>query len=191
MATLTTADIRTQLEQAQRSAGELGTELARLTGEMDQAVEAKDYKRAAQLKQQADELRPRAMLAQSQVQALQQTLDGLQEHHRQENAAEIERERMERYEAVRAQHVAAEQEALAESQRLLEQTKADIATAGESLQAALAAEARAYQARQDAYQAAVEAGLEQPSVYGPAAPNWVRARVDADQLLAALLRRTA
>jgi len=191
MAAVTAQDIAAQLAQAQRKAGELGQELARLVGEMEQAVEAKDYQRAALLKQQAGELRPRALLAQGQAQALQQTVDALEEHRRQENAAEIERERQERYEAACAQFAVVERESIAEADRLLGEAKARVAEAGQTLQAALAAEARAGQARRDTHQAAVEAGLEQPSVYGPAAPNHVRARIDADQVLTGVLRRAS
>lgn len=190
MATVTAKDIAAQLERAQREAGELGTELARLVGETEQAVEAKDYGRAAELKRQADELRPRAMLAQGQVEALRQTVNALEEHRRQENAAEIERERQERYQAAVAEYAAVERDSIAEAGRLFDEAQARISEARETLQAALAAEARAGQARREAHQSAVEAGVEQPRMYGPAAPNYVRARIDADQVLTEVLRRT-
>src|SRR4051812_27871883 len=96
MTALTATDIAANLQQAEREAGDLGTALARLTGELDQAAQAKDFARAAELKRQADELRPRAMLAHGQAQALRQTLEGLQEHARQEHAAQFEKERQER-----------------------------------------------------------------------------------------------
>jgi hypothetical protein len=190
MATKTAPDINGQLEQAQREARELRTRLDQFTGELAQAVEAKDYGRADELKRQADDLRPHVLLAEANTKALQDAASALDEHRRQENAVAIEKERQERYEAARAEHTAAEREAVTEAERLLEETKARIAAARESLQAALAAEARAGQARRSGHQAAIDAGLEQPSMYGVAVPNRVRAHIDADELLAAVLRST-
>ncbi|MFI2202662.1 hypothetical protein ACH47Z_18155 [Streptomyces sp. NPDC020192] len=186
--TLTAADIAGQLEQAQREAGELGTELARLMGELEQAAAAKDYGRAAELKQQADALRPRAMLAQSQAVAIRQTLDGLQEHARQEHAAQIEEERQERAREAHAVATASEKAAVAESERLLAQVKERLADVRQSLRAALAAEATAGQFRQEAYQIAVDAGWQEPSAFGVARPNAVEAAIDFRPLLRAVLQ---
>lgn len=190
MATMTAPNIGERLEQARREAADLRTKLDQAEGELAQAVEGKDYGRADELKRRADDLRPHVLLAEASVTSLQNAANALEEHRQRENAAAIEKERQERYEAARATFVAVEREAIAEAERLFEESKATIAAARESLQAALAAEGRAGQARRDAYQAAVDAGFEQPSMYGPTAPNWVRARVDADELLAGILRRT-
>ena len=188
MAALTTADLKAQLEQAQREAGDLGTELARLTGELDQAAEAKDFARAAELKRQADELRPRAMLAQSQAQAIRQTLDGLQEHDRQERAVQIEEERQERAREAHAAAMASEKTATDESKRLFGRAREQLKAAQESLRQALAAERTAGDFRQQADQVEVDAGWHEPSAFGVARPNFVEASIDESALLTAVLR---
>ncbi|MEU2859907.1 hypothetical protein ABZ672_16210 [Streptomyces mirabilis] len=189
MATTTAApDITGRIEQAQREAVRLRGDLERAEGELAQALDAKDYRAAEKAKHRADDLRPHALLAEANVKALQDAASALDAHHRQENAVAIEKERQERYEAARAVHAVAEKEAIEEAERFLAETKASIAAARESLQAALAAEARAGQARRSSSQAAIDAGLEQPSMYGPSVPNRVRAHIDASQLLAEILR---
>ncbi|MFF2933536.1 hypothetical protein [Streptomyces mirabilis] len=188
MATMTAPDISAQLEQARREAADLRSKLNQAEGELAQAVEARDYGRADKLKQRAADLRPHVLLAEANAKALQDAASALEEHRRQENAAEIERERQERYEAACAQYAEVERESIAEADRLFSEAKDRIAEARQSLQAALVAEGRAGQARRDTHQAAVEAGLEQPRMYGPAAPNRVRAHIDASELLAGILR---
>ncbi|MEU5633528.1 hypothetical protein ACH47C_26910 [Streptomyces rishiriensis] len=190
MATLTAAGLKAQLEQAQREAGELGTELARLTGELDQAAQAKDFGRAAGLKRQADELRPRAMLAQSQAQAIHLTLEGLQEHARQETAAQAETERQERAREAHAAAAASEKAAVAESERLLAQAREQMNNARESLRLALAAEQSAGEFRQEAHQVEVGAGWQEPSAFGVSRPNFVEASIEGSVLLLAVLRST-
>lgn len=190
MATLTAADLNTQLGLAEQEAGDLGTELARLTGELDQAAQAKDFGRAAELKQQADELRPRAMLAQGQAQAIRQTLEGIEEHARQEGAAQAEKERQERAQAAHAAAATAEKAAIAESGRLLAQAKQQLADAQQSLRAALAVEATAGEHRQEGYQVGVGAGWQEPSAFGVSRPNLVEASIEGSALLLAVLRST-
>ncbi|MET9083743.1 hypothetical protein ABZX77_17920 [Streptomyces sp. NPDC004237] len=188
MATLTAQDIAGQLEQAQREAGELGTELARLVGELEQAAEAKEYERAAQLKKQADLVRPRAMLAQNHAQAIRQTLEGLQEHVRQERAVQIEEERQERAREAHAAATASEKTATDESKRLLAQAKEQLEAAQQSLRQALAAEGMAGQFRQDAYQVAVGAGWQESAPYGVAMPNLIQSWIEQKPLLRDVLR---
>jgi len=190
MATLTAPDIAGQLEPAQRKADELGTELARLLGELDQAAEAKDYERAAQLKQQADELRPHAMLAGAKAQALRQTLDGLQEHAEQEHAEQAEKARQERAQEAHTAATTAEKAAIAESERLLAQAKEQLAAAKQSLRAALSVEATAGQYRQEAYQVGVDAGWHEAAMVGVGMPNLVEASIEWKPLLRAVLQAT-
>ncbi|MEY2243190.1 hypothetical protein AB8A21_09640 [Streptomyces sp. BF23-18] len=190
MAALTATDLKAQLEQAQRDAGDLGTELARLTGELDQAAEAKDYGRAAELKRQADELRPRALLAQGQAQAIRQTLGNLREHARQERAAQVEEERQERARKAHGAAMASEKAAAAESERLLGEARQYVRAAREALRQALAAEGTAGDYRQEARQAEVDAGWQEPSAFGVSRPNTVQASIEGSALLTAIQRST-
>jgi hypothetical protein len=188
MAVLTAADLKEQLAEAQGEAGELGTELARLTGELDLAAQAKDFGRAAELKRQADELRPRAMLARSQALAIRQTLDGLREHDRQERAVQVEEERQDRARAAHAAVTASEKTATDESKRLFGQAREQLKAAQESLRRALAAEGTAGDFRQQADQVEVDAGWHEPSAFGVSRPNFVEASIEASVLLTAVLR---
>ncbi|NUR02555.1 MAG: hypothetical protein HOY79_40285 [Streptomyces sp.] len=189
MATMTATDISEQLGKARREAADLRMQLDQAEGELAQAVEAKDYSRADELKRRADDLRPHVLLAESSVTALQDAAAALDEHHRKEHATALEKERQERFGALRDAAAAAEREAVDEAERFLTETKAHIAAAAESLRAALGAEARAGLARREGQQAAIDAGWEQPSMY-VSVPNRVQAHIDTDQLLAEILRRT-
>ncbi|MFF7158122.1 hypothetical protein [Streptomyces sp. NPDC008139] len=188
MTVMTAPGITEQLAQAQLDSGRLRTELGQALGELAQAVEAKDYERAAGLKARADELRPSALLAEHQVTALQQTVQALREHEARENAEAIEKERRERGEAAWAAATAAENEAVGESRRLFDEAQAALSAVKKSLSAALAAESVAGQHRQAAEQAMVDAGVREPSRFPVTSPNYVRSRVEESQMLGELLR---
>lgn len=191
MATMTAQDIAGQLERAQREAAQLRTDLDQAEGELAQAVEAKDYRAADKLKQRAADLRPHVLLAEANVEAFRKTQDALQEHARQENAAAVAKERQEQAQAVQVEARAAEKQAMAESQRFLDKANEAIAAAGAALRAGLAADSAALQHRQTAYQAAVDAGWQEASVYGPSAPNLVGAAIDLSPLFTQILRSTS
>lgn len=188
MATMTAPNISEQLTQAQREATRLRTDLDRAEGELVQAVEAKNYRTADELKQRAAELRPHVLLAEANVEALHKTQAALQEHARQENAAAVEKERQERARAIHAEAAAAEKQALAEAQRFLEEAQAAVATVANALRAGLAAEATAGHHRQAAYQAGLDAGWHEASTYGAGAPNYVQSAIDLSQAFTQILR---
>jgi hypothetical protein len=191
MTTMTAPDIAGQLEQAQREATRLRTDFDRAEGELAQAIEAKDYGTAAELKQRAAELRPHVLLAEANVEAFHKTAEALREHARQENAAQVEKERQERAQAIQVEAMAAEQKALAAAQRFLEEAQAAVATVANALRAGLAAETTAGRHRQTAYQAGVDAGWQEPSIYGAGAPNHVGAAIDLSPMFTEILRGTA
>lgn len=188
MATMTTPDIAGQLEKAQREARDLRGELDRFEGELAQAAGAKDYRKADELKQRADDLRPHVLLAEAGAEALRRTQDALREHARQENAAAVEKERQEHAQALHGEAMAGEKQAMAEAQRFLAEANAAVAAAGNALHAGLAAEERAGQHRQAAYQTAVDAGWQEPSTFGIGAPNHVSAAIDLSTVFAQILR---
>ncbi|MET7781506.1 hypothetical protein ABZU94_07240 [Streptomyces mirabilis] len=188
MATTTAPNIGQQLDAAQREAHGLRTELDRAEGELAQALERKDYETAAALKQKADDVRPHVMLAEAQVQALQSTVEALAEHQRRENAAAVEKERQERAQAIQVEAMAAERKALEESARLFDEAKAGVGKLRDLLRSALHVEQQAGHHRQTAYQARIDAGLEEPSMYGVAVPNHVQAGVDESRLLTEIFR---
>lgn len=190
MATMTAPDIAGQLEQAQREARGLRTDLDRAEGELAQAVEAKDYRTADELKQRAADLRPHVLLAEASVDALRKAQDALQEHACQERATAVEKERQEQAQAAHAAATAQEKEAVGEAGRLLAEAKEHVGAARQSLRAALAAESRAGHFAQQAYQAAVDAGWQEPSAFGVGAPNHVEAAIDSVPLLRQILQAT-
>lgn len=185
---MTAPDIAEQLEQAQREARRLRTDLDRAEGELAQAIEAKNYLKADELTQLAAELRPHVLLAEAQVTAHRNVTQALAEHRRQEQAEAVEKQRQEQARASQQQTIQEEQAAIAESTQLLSEALAMLVSGRKLLRAAQAAEQRAGNARVMGEQIAVDAGWREQAMWGAGLPNAVEAAITDRPILGDLLR---
>lgn len=183
-----TQTLTSALDEAQRKARELREQLAVAESDLAVALEDQRYSDADLAKARADDLRQPVLIAEAHVQALMAGQAELQRHREDEQRAT--QQRIAREQATVQFQAATEREALAteEVQQLMAEVPVALTALQDTMRAALDAQHRVHQARNDAHLAGQAAGIWDPTLPLPAAPNMASSRFDGDPLWAQIMR---
>ncbi|MFE3580558.1 hypothetical protein [Streptomyces vinaceus] len=179
------------LETARAEAKRLRNQLASHESALTEALEAKDYRRAEDIQQQANALRPAVLLAEAQVSAFQAASDALQAHREAETAAARQRAAEERADAQLAEAAAGEREAHEEAAAHLQAARDAITGAAAALRRAFEAELRESEYRRNIHEIEVSVGRAERAGFNGFEVNNVKVAVDLSPALTAILRSGA